>query len=66
MAGFTYRLELTDGRPADPPVLRTAVPTWRAATRSRLAVGHFASSRFETTMQINLRRWWLKTVPNGQ
>jgi hypothetical protein len=29
MAGFTYRLELEDGTPADPPSLETAVPTWR-------------------------------------
>lgn len=27
---FTYRLEQEDGTPADPPVLRTAVPTWHA------------------------------------
>jgi len=28
MAGFTYRLELEHGTPADPPMLDTAVPTW--------------------------------------
>jgi hypothetical protein len=27
--GFTFRLELADGTPADPPTYRTAVPTWR-------------------------------------
>ena len=27
---FQFRLELEDGTPADPPTLRTAVPTWRA------------------------------------
>jgi hypothetical protein len=26
---FTYRLDKEDGTPADPPVLHTAVPTWR-------------------------------------
>ena len=30
MAGFTFTLELEDGTPAHPPVLRTAVPTWSA------------------------------------
>ena len=25
---FTYKLEQQDGTPADPPTLRTAVPTW--------------------------------------
>jgi hypothetical protein len=29
MGSFAYRLELEDGTPADPPTLRTAVPTWR-------------------------------------
>jgi hypothetical protein len=27
MAGFTFKLELVDGTPADPPVLHRAVPT---------------------------------------
>jgi hypothetical protein len=27
---FTYTLEQEDGTPADPPTLRTAVPTWNA------------------------------------
>jgi hypothetical protein len=27
---FTFRLEHTDGTPADPPVLKTAVPNWSA------------------------------------
>lgn len=25
---FTFRLELEDGTPADPPTLKTAVPNW--------------------------------------
>ena len=29
MTGFTFRLELEDGTPADPPVLYTAVPNWQ-------------------------------------
>ena len=28
--GYTFRLEHEDGRPADPPTFRTAVPNWRA------------------------------------
>ena len=27
--GFTFRLELADGTPADPPEHHTAVPNWR-------------------------------------
>ena len=26
---FSYKLEREDGSPADPPTLRTAVPTWQ-------------------------------------
>jgi hypothetical protein len=37
MAGFTYRLELEDGTPADPPTLETAVPTWRISDMIPLA-----------------------------
>jgi hypothetical protein len=28
MAGFLFRLELEDGRRADPPTFETAVPNW--------------------------------------
>jgi hypothetical protein len=30
MAGLTFRFELVDGTPADPPMFRSAVPNWRA------------------------------------
>jgi hypothetical protein len=42
---FTYKLELEDGTPVDPPILDTAVPNWRAGDtiplgkRSLLVVG---------------------------
>jgi hypothetical protein len=29
MAGFLFRLETTDGVPAEPPTLATAVPNWK-------------------------------------
>jgi hypothetical protein len=32
MLGFAFKLELADGRPADPPMLRTAVMTWPGDT----------------------------------
>lgn len=28
MAGFFFRLEQADGKPADPPTLHTVVPNW--------------------------------------
>jgi hypothetical protein len=30
MSGFLFRLETTDGTPADPSKLESAVPNWRA------------------------------------
>ena len=30
MAGFLFRLETSDGVPADPPTLEAAVPNWKA------------------------------------
>lgn len=29
MAGFFFRLETTDGTPAEPPTLNAAVPNWK-------------------------------------
>ena len=29
MAGFLFRLETTDGVPADPSTLQSAIPNWR-------------------------------------
>ena len=37
---FTYRLETKDGKPADPPVLHTAVPTWSAGDTIPLGPGN--------------------------
>ncbi len=40
MAGlFTYQLEDKDGKPVTPPVLHTAVPTWRAGDSIPLGAG---------------------------
>jgi hypothetical protein len=39
MAGFTYRLELVDGTPADPPMFHTVVPTWRPGDTILLGPG---------------------------
>ena len=30
---FLFKLETTDGTPAEPPTLATAVPSWRAGDR---------------------------------
>jgi hypothetical protein len=39
MAAFTFKLELTDGTPADPPTLKAAVPDWRAGNTIALGPG---------------------------
>jgi len=36
---FTYKLENEDGTPADPPVFRTAVPTWQPGDTIPLGAG---------------------------
>lgn len=33
MAGFLFKLETADGKPADPPQFSAAVPNWGPATR---------------------------------
>jgi hypothetical protein len=35
---FLFKLELRDGRPAEPPTLQSAVPTWKAGNSIHL--GH--------------------------
>jgi hypothetical protein len=36
MAGFLFKLETRDGRPAEPPTLSSAVPNWRAGDTTPL------------------------------
>jgi hypothetical protein len=36
---FLFRLEKTDGRPADPPRLESAVPNWSSGDTIPLGVG---------------------------
>ena len=42
MAGFLFRLETEDGKPADPPTLSAAVPNGARATRSTWVTGRCA------------------------
>jgi hypothetical protein len=43
---FTFKLDLDDGTPADPPVLHPAVPTWQAGDNIPLGPdGRSASSK---------------------
>jgi hypothetical protein len=39
MAGFTYRLILKDGSPADPPQFVTATPVWKVGDSFMLRPG---------------------------
>jgi hypothetical protein len=39
---FLFKLETTDGAPADPPTLNTAVPNWRPGDIIPPAVGRSA------------------------
>ncbi|MET1082039.1 MAG: hypothetical protein ABWY12_03180 [Burkholderiales bacterium] len=53
---FTFRLELEDGTPADPPTFRSSALTWKAGDKTGWARGRFARSAFETTMPTSRRR----------
>jgi hypothetical protein len=39
MGLFAYKLERADGTPADPPTLKTAVPTWQEGDTIPLGKG---------------------------
>jgi hypothetical protein len=39
MAAFTFKLELADGTPTDPPTLKAAVPDWQAGNTITLGPG---------------------------
>jgi hypothetical protein len=54
--GFTFRLELEDGTPADPATFRTAELTWKAGDTIPLGQERFAWLLSETTTQISLPR----------
>jgi hypothetical protein len=43
MGAFTFKLEFADGTLANPPVLRTVVPTWAAS--DTIPIGRGASLR---------------------
>ena len=47
MAGFLFRLETTEGVPAEPPRLESAVPNW--------APGHMIHLRRRTLRVIGVR-----------
>jgi hypothetical protein len=46
---FIYKLVLEDGTPADPPMLDTATPTWRAG--DTIPLGRDRSLRVIATVQ---------------
>jgi len=54
---FLFKLETTDGVPADPPTLSSAVPNGRPATRSRWATRRWRLSVFATMTPTSRRSW---------
>jgi hypothetical protein len=63
---FLFRLEMTDGAPAEPPSLATTVPNWRS--RDEIPLGRrtlrvvFA---FAMTMRISRQCWSSKKPDSG-
>jgi hypothetical protein len=62
MTYYHFRLQQSDGSPADPPTYRSTVLTWRQGDTIPLGRGRiFASSGFATTMLTSRRSWSLRT-----
>jgi hypothetical protein len=62
MAGFLFKLETADGKPAEPSTLSSAVPKWGVrVTRSTSATRNCGLLPCETTMQTRHRCWSLRT-----
>ena len=59
---FLFKLETTDGAPAEPPTLATAVPNWRSGDEIPLGRrGRCALVAFAMTTPINGQCWSLRT-----
>jgi hypothetical protein len=54
---FLFKLETSDGKPADPPTLSTAVRTGGPATRSRSADARSASPTLAQTTTTRNTSW---------
>jgi len=50
---FTYKLEHEDGQPVDPPMFRTAIPTWRVGDTMPLGRKTLRVVAVAKTTQIN-------------
>jgi hypothetical protein len=51
MAGFLFKLEMRDGRLAEPPILSSAVPNWKAGDSIPLGV--------RTLRVVDVARVWV-------
>ena len=60
-----FKLERTDGTPADPPTYRTGVYAWRPGDTipAKVRPGRSGSSRFAATIPKGRRCWSLRTWP---
>jgi hypothetical protein len=62
---MAFRLEQEDGTPADPPVLRTAVPNWQPETRFRSARRGCSASFGYATTTLTSRQCWSSSWPSA-
>ena len=61
---FTFKLELADGTPADPPTFKTVAWSWRAGDTIPLGYKTLPWSTFATTSSTRIRCWLSRTCPN--
>jgi hypothetical protein len=62
---FLFRLETTDGEPAEPPTLASAVPNWRAGDTISLGRGTLRVVRVRDDDADQRRPWSLRTFPRA-
>jgi len=63
MAGFLFRLETTDGKPADPPTLSAAVPNWSVGDSIYFGHRRCGSWAVATTTPSSRPSWSLRSWP---
>jgi hypothetical protein len=61
---FLFKLETTDGVPAEPPTLSTAVPNWRSGDTIPLGHKMLRVVGIRATTPTNRPCWSLRTWPN--
>ena len=58
---YDFRLERSDGSPADPPTYRSTVLRWQEGDTIPLGGRSLRVLQYGTTTQTSRRSWWSRT-----